>query len=56
MKLSGDRIQSLQRLLMELYGKNISEIEAQDAGVAIIRFVIAKGQRKKDLTMDIKQL
>jgi hypothetical protein len=50
MRLSTDRIKSLQALLKEQCGLEYTEEQAQAAGMAIIRFVMAKAQREKELT------
>jgi hypothetical protein len=49
MKLSGERIKSLQVLLKEQTGQDYTEQQAQEAGMAIMRFVIVKAQRKREL-------
>ena len=49
MRLSHERIKSLQALLKELTGQNYSDEQAQEAGMAIMRFAIAKAQRKREL-------
>lgn len=36
-------------LLKELHEIELSDVQAQEAGMAIIRFVIAKSQRPKEL-------
>jgi hypothetical protein len=55
MRLSQKRIKELQKLLKEQTGRDYTDEEAQEAGLAIIRFVIAKesqkmptGQKPKD--------
>lgn len=45
-RLSPKRIKELQKLLKEQTGKDYSDEEAQKAGLAIMRFVLAKEQRK----------
>jgi hypothetical protein len=50
MRLSSERITSLQALLREKYGLELTDEQAQEAGMAIMRFVIAKAQREKELT------
>jgi hypothetical protein len=45
-RISPERIKELQKLLKEQTGKDYTEEEAQEAGLAIIRFVIAKESRK----------
>ena len=44
MRLSAERIQSLQRLLSEEFGLEYDYEQAQQAGLAIMRFVLAKEQ------------
>ncbi len=46
-RISPERIKELQRLLKEQTGKEYSDEEAQEAGLAIMRFVIAKEQRSQ---------
>jgi hypothetical protein len=45
-RISPERIKELQKLLKEQTGKDYSDEEAQEAGLAIIRFVMAKEARK----------
>ena len=52
MRLSNERIKSLQALLKEQTGKDCTDEQAQEAGFAIMRFVIAKAQRKAQLTIN----
>jgi hypothetical protein len=49
MRLSNERIKSLQALMREKYGLELTDEQAQEAGFAIMRFVIAKAQRKQEL-------
>lgn len=49
MRLSKQRIQELKKLLKEQTGKDYSDEEAQQAGLAIIRFSMAKESRKYKL-------
>ncbi len=49
MRLSNDLIKSLQAHLKELYDLDYTDEQTQDAGVAIMRFVIAKVQREQEL-------
>jgi hypothetical protein len=49
MRLSKERILALQVLLKELTGRDYSDEQAQEAGLAIMRFLIAKAQRKQEL-------
>lgn len=48
-RISPERIKELQKLLKEQTGKDYSSEEAQEAGLAIMRFVIAKEQQKQQL-------
>jgi hypothetical protein len=50
MRLSDERIKELKILLKELYGLDYASEQAQEAGLAIIRFVIVKTQRRRELT------
>lgn len=50
MRLSSERVKSLQVLLKELCGLDYTDEQAQEAGVAIIRFVSVKAQRKRELS------
>lgn len=49
MRLKDERIQELQGLLKKLYGLDLSTEQAQEAGVKIMRFVLAKTQRQQQL-------
>lgn len=49
-RISPEHIKKLQKLLKEQTGKDYSDEEAQDAGMAIMRFVLTKEQRRQDLT------
>lgn len=46
-RISPERIKELRKLLKEQTGKDYSDEEAQEAGLAIMRFVIAKEDRKR---------
>ena len=48
-KISKQHIKELQELLKEQTGKDYTDEEAQQAGLAIIRFVVAKEMRKQEL-------
>ncbi|PKL30802.1 hypothetical protein CVV43_05360 [Candidatus Saccharibacteria bacterium HGW-Saccharibacteria-1] len=48
MRISHEKIKELQKLLKEQTGLNYTDEEAQEAGLAIIRFVIIKAQREKN--------
>lgn len=50
MRLSNERIKTLQSLLKELCGLELTNEQTQEAGAAIMRFVIAKAQREQSLT------
>lgn len=50
MRLSDERIKSLQALLRRKYGLELTDEQAQEAGMAILRFVIAKARREQELT------
>lgn len=45
MRLSTERIQSLQRLLKEEFDLDYDHEQAQQAGLAIMRFVVSKHRR-----------
>lgn len=48
-RISPERIKELQKLLKEQTGKDYSDEEAQQDGMAIIRFVLAKEQLRRGL-------
>lgn len=48
-RISTKLIEELQKLLKEQTGKDYSSEEAQEAGLAIMCFVIAKEQRKQQM-------
>jgi len=50
MRLSDERIKELRALLKELYGLDYTDEQAQEAGLAIMRFVIVKTLRQRELT------
>ena len=50
MRISSQQLANLKVLLQELYGMKLTDEQAQEAGMAIIRFVIAKAQREEELT------
>ena len=54
MRISPERIKELQKLLKERTGKDYTDEEAQEAGMAIMRFVIAKERRRQELSMQQK--
>jgi hypothetical protein len=49
MRLSELQIASLKELLKELHGLDYTDEQAQEAGMAIMRFVVAKSQRTHEL-------
>lgn len=49
-KLSPKQIKELEKLLQEETGKDYTDEEAQEAGLAIMRFVYAKMQRERKST------
>ncbi|MCA9332129.1 hypothetical protein KC968_04295 [Candidatus Saccharibacteria bacterium] len=49
MRLSDERIKSLQALIHKKYGLKLTDEQAQEAGLSIMRFVIAKATRKQEL-------
>ncbi|MBL8121487.1 hypothetical protein JNM87_01925 [Candidatus Saccharibacteria bacterium] len=51
MRLSKERIKALQVLLKEQFGLEYDDEKAQEAGMAIMRFVIAKAQRQQEKAM-----
>ena len=54
MRLSDERIKSLQALLRDKHGLELTNEQAQEAGFAIMRFVIAKAQREKELIKEME--
>lgn len=49
MRLSNEHIKSLQILLRKECGLELTDEQAQEAGMAIMRFVLAKAQREQQL-------
>lgn len=49
MRLSEERIKCLRTLLREHCDLELTDEQAQEAGMAILRFVLAKAQRKREL-------
>jgi hypothetical protein len=45
LRLSRQQVTALQKLLKELHGIEYTDEETQQAGLAIMRFVLAKAQR-----------
>ena len=52
MRLSDERIKELQKLLKDELGLEYTEEQAQQAGLAIMRFVLAKELRNKELKLE----
>lgn len=50
MRLSDERIKSLQALMRKKHGLELTDEQAQEAGFAIMRFVVAKFHREQELT------
>lgn len=55
MRLSKQQIKSLQILLQEQFGLTYADEEAQVAGLAIMRFVLAKERRKMTQEKGVQQ-
>ena len=53
-RISPERVKELQKLLNEKTGKDYSDEEAQEAGLAILRFVVVKEQRRQELSKQQK--
>lgn len=49
MKFSDERIKELQAILKEEFGLDYTTEQAQEAGIAIVRFILAKTQRQLDI-------
>lgn len=49
MRISDKRLKELQKLLKEQTGKDYSDEDAQQAGLAIMRFVLAKEKSNHEL-------
>lgn len=47
MRLSDERVETLQKLLKERTGRDYTPEGAQEAGLAIMRFVLAKELQEK---------
>jgi len=52
MRLSDERIRSLQVLLKELYGLDYTHEQTQEASLAIMRFVIVRDRHEHGLTIN----
>lgn len=50
MRLSEKSVKSLRILLKERFGLDYTDEQAQEAGMAIIRYMTVKAQREQDLT------
>lgn len=50
MKFSDARIKELQAILKEEFVLDYTTEQTQEAGIAIVRFVLAKTQRQLDMT------
>ena len=53
-RISQELIKELQKLLKEQTGKDYTDEEAQEAGMAIMRFVLVKEQSKRQLQREAK--
>jgi len=49
MRLSNERIKELQKILQDECGLDLNDEETQQAGLAIMRFVLVKEARKREL-------
>lgn len=49
MRLSPERTKELQKLLKEHHDLDYTDEQAQEAGLAIMRFVLAKQLREKEI-------
>lgn len=56
MRLSQKHIKALQQLLREQFGLDYTDEQAQQAGLAIMRFAIAKELRTKSREKSIRQV
>jgi hypothetical protein len=56
MRISDKRIAELQKLLKQHTGSDYDKEQAQQAGRAIIRFVIAKERRARELKINNKEI
>lgn len=50
MRLSNERIKTLQTLLKKEFGLGYSDEQAQEACMAIMRLVVAKNRHKQEMT------
>jgi hypothetical protein len=53
-RISPEHLKELQKLLKEQTGKDYADEEAQKAGLNIMRFVIAKEDRRRELSKQPK--
>ncbi|NTU72560.1 hypothetical protein HGB07_00050 [Candidatus Roizmanbacteria bacterium] len=53
-KINPKRIKELQKLLKEQTGNDYTVEEAQESGIAIIRFMIAKERHKQQVQHEAK--
>lgn len=51
MRLSPEHIQELQKLLKEQFNFDYTDEQTQEAGLAIMRFMLAKQRRKQEVTV-----
>jgi len=54
MRLSSESIKALQALLSELHGLELTDEQAQEAGIAIMRFTFAKAHKQQELTNNME--
>jgi hypothetical protein len=52
MRLSNERIKALQAILRSRYGLELTDEQAQEAGLRIMRFTLVKAQRRQQLKME----
>lgn len=50
MRLSEERVKSLKDLLREHHGLELTDEQAQEAGLRIMRFLVAKAHRNQEIT------
>lgn len=56
MRISDERIKQLQALLKEQFDLDFTNEQSQEAGLAIMRFTLAKTQRQQNLTDNHKEM
>ena len=54
MRLSDQHVKQLQKLLKEQFGLDYTVEQAQEAGLAVMGFVVAKAQRKNSITNNME--